>query len=266
VGYPVADGPSFCWPDSNGNAAGNNLEEAILQGFLELVERDSIAVWWYSRLERPGVDLGSFHEPYFLELSDHYRWKHREFWVLDVTGDLGIPAFVALSRRVDRPPQQITMGYGAHLDPRIATLRAVTELNQANWQCRFFEDGPYVACDDAVQDVWFRTATLAGEPYLAPSRNLPVRSAADFPDLSHGDLRDDVLSCVEIARRRGLETLVLDQTRPDIGMSVVKVIVPGLRHWLPRFAAGRLIDVPVRMGWLSAPLQEIDLNPTPMVA
>src|SRR5277367_4171389 len=36
--------------DSNGCAAGNTLQEAIVQGFLELVERDAYAIWWYNRL------------------------------------------------------------------------------------------------------------------------------------------------------------------------------------------------------------------------
>ena len=39
--------------DCNGCAAGNTLEEAIVQGFLELVERDSYAIWWYNRLSGP---------------------------------------------------------------------------------------------------------------------------------------------------------------------------------------------------------------------
>ena len=43
--------------DSNGCAAGNTLEEAILQGFYELVERDAFAIWWYNRLRVPAVDL-----------------------------------------------------------------------------------------------------------------------------------------------------------------------------------------------------------------
>ena len=54
---PQPDGEPFCIGDSNGNAAGNTLEEAILQGFLELVERDAVALWWYNRVQRPEVDL-----------------------------------------------------------------------------------------------------------------------------------------------------------------------------------------------------------------
>ena len=61
-----------------------------------------------------------------------------------------------------------------------------------------------------------------------------------------------------------MEMLVLDQTRPDIGLPVVKVVVPGLRHIYPRFARGRLYDVPVRLGWRDAPLLEDELNPIPL--
>ncbi|HBY79402.1 MAG TPA: hypothetical protein DEG47_20905, partial [Cyanobacteria bacterium UBA11148] len=38
-GYPQEQNP-YCWANSNGAAAGNTKEEAILQGFMELVERD----------------------------------------------------------------------------------------------------------------------------------------------------------------------------------------------------------------------------------
>ena len=75
---------------------------------------------------------------------------------------------------------------------------------------------------------------------------------------------DDVAECQRRVERNGLEMLVLDQTRPDLGLPVVKVVVPGLRHFWARFAPGRLYDVPVRLGWLPRPLPEEQLNPLPM--
>jgi ribosomal protein S12 methylthiotransferase accessory factor len=59
----------------------------------------------------------------------------------------------------------------------------------------------------------------------------------------------------------GMETFVLDQTRPDIGLSVAKVMVPGMRHFWKRFAPGRLYDTPVKLGWLDTPKTEAELNP-----
>jgi ribosomal protein S12 methylthiotransferase accessory factor len=66
---------------------------------------------------------------------------------------------------------------------------------------------------------------------------------------------------IEITRRRKLEILVVDITRPEIGFPVVRVIVPGLRHHRHRFAPGRLYSVPVDLGWLDTPTPECDLNP-----
>lgn len=70
--------------------------------------------------------------------------------------------------------------------------------------------------------------------------------------------------CQRLVEERGLEMMVLDQTRPEIGLPVAKVIVPGLRHFWARFAPGRLYDVPVSLGWLDRPLAEDELNPIPM--
>jgi len=73
--------------------------------------------------------------------------------------------------------------------------------------------------------------------------------------------REQAAACVSIAKRAGLDFLVLDQTRPDIEAPVVRVIVPGLRHFYRRFARGRLYDVPVELGLRDRPLEEHELNP-----
>jgi ribosomal protein S12 methylthiotransferase accessory factor len=254
----VQDGLPFCQADSNGCAAGHGLEEAILQGFLELAERDGVALWWYNRVRRPRVDLESFGEPYFQRLLDYYRSLGRELWVLDLTTDLGIPIFAALSRERSGPSERILLGFGAHLEARLGIARALTEMNQFLPYRASGAEGTLV---DPEFLRWFETATLAGQPYLAPAEELPPVSAAHHGRRWSEDLRDDVEACVERARRLGLETLVVDQTRPDVGLTVVKVMVPGLCHMWQRFGPRRLYEVPVRLGWLSQPTPEEQLNP-----
>jgi ribosomal protein S12 methylthiotransferase accessory factor len=78
------------------------------------------------------------------------------------------------------------------------------------------------------------------------------------------DVAEDVRACQALVEGAGMELIILDQTRPEIGLPVVKVVVPGLRHFWPRFAPGRLYDVPVRLNWLSRPLSEEELNPVAM--
>ena len=258
--YPLTKEHQFCHDDSNGSAAGNTIEEGILQGFMELVERDSVALWWYNRVPRPGVDLDSFNEPYLQAIQDNYRDRQRELWVLDLTSDFKIPSFAAISRRTDQPQEEIIMGFGTHFEPKIAILRAVTELNQTS-QIELTDSKAHLQDPDLVN--WLESATLENQPYLQPLTNT-TKAYSNYPQNWSHDLREDVLKCVELAKEQGLETLVLNQTRPDIGLPVVKVFVPGMRHFWNRFAPGRLYDVPVKLGWLSQPLAEQELNPIPM--
>ena len=263
--YPAGDERElFCYPDTNGNAAGNTREEAILQGFLELVERDSVALWWYNRLRKPAVDLASFDEPYFRQLTDYYHSLKRSLYVLDLTADLRIPAFAAVSSSLDESGQEPIFAFGAHVEAKIGIERALIELNQllpiVNLPEAECADGRYRTRDAQFLE-WLRNATIENQPYLRPSEDLPPKTAADYPLLCQPNVYDSVVYCLERAKKHGLETLVLDMTRPDVGLPVVKVIVPGLRHFWKRLAPGRLYNVPVKMGWLEAPLHEEELNP-----
>jgi ribosomal protein S12 methylthiotransferase accessory factor len=264
-GYPKPPKPD-CWANSNGASAGNTKEEAILQGLMEVVERESTALWWYNYISMPVVDLDSFDEPYFQALKEDYQKRHRELWVLDITCDLNIPVFVAISRRTDKAIEDITFGFGAHFDPKIGILRALTEMNQMLPSVSSVNsDGTTQYPDNDQGSVdwinWLKTATLANKPYLVPDATMVPKVSSDYSQLWSDDLRDDVMTCVKIAEKHGLEVLVLDQTRPDIGLSVVKVFIPGLRPFWNRFAPGRLYDIPVKMGWLPKPLKEEQLNP-----
>jgi oxazoline/thiazoline synthase len=256
------EGTRFAAADSNGCAAGNCREEAILQGFLEIVERDAVALWWYNRVSRPAVDLHSFAEPFFERMAAYHASLHRELWVLDLTTDLAIPAFAALSRRTDKEAEDILLGFGAHMNARIAIQRALTEINQSLPGVIFAgsggPDGYLGGNREAI--AWWQTATLWSEPYLAPAQDSAPRTRSSYSDPETNDLRQEVMECAGRAAARGLRTFLLDQTRPDTGLDVIRVIVPGMRHFRPRFAPGRLYDVPVDLGWLPGATNESDLN------
>ncbi|MEJ0093860.1 MAG: TOMM precursor leader peptide-binding protein [Methylocella sp.] len=248
-------GPVAFAADSNGCAAGNTLEEAIVQGFLELVERDAYAIWWYNRLQRPELDLGRFDDSYIRDLRKQLAETGRRLWVLDVTSDLGIPTFVAVTHWMQDGRENIEFGSGAHFDARIALLRALTELNQFLSLGLMGGGTGEKSSLDGVNPL-----RLEDHRFLTPSGNPLVQ--ADFSS-KFGNLHtsEQVTACVDLAKQAGLDFLVLNQTRPDIEVPVVRVIVPGLRHFYRRFARGRLYDVPVKLGWRDQPLKENELNP-----
>ena len=190
--------------DSNGCAAGNTLEEAILQGFYELVERDAFAIWWYNRLRVPAVDLASFDDAYLACAPQQYARYERELWLLDVTSDIGIPAFVALSRRPDARTEDIIYGAGAHADPRLAALRALCELNQClTWLPRPGKGDGRPMIDDPLALWWWKTARLADCSWLAPAADAPLRKASHYPAIEAADTRDDVETVPRARRGQG---------------------------------------------------------------
>ncbi|MFQ5568413.1 MAG: YcaO-like family protein [Rhodothermales bacterium] len=266
-GYPD-DGTIFCRADSNGNAAGATLEEAVVQGFYELVERDAVAIWFYNRMRRPGVDLASFGNAYFVELEQYYAdVLRRDLHVLDVTTDLGFPCFVALSRRTGRKPEDLIKGYGCHDDPVIAIGRALTELNQVLYNVleETAEGATRYYTRDPLGLEWLQTVTVAEHPYLAPDPERPLKTADDYRVGTTDDVLDDVLTSVRRAEAEGLEIYMLNLTRADIGLPVVKVIVPNLVHFWRRLGFRRLYDTPVKMGWCGTARREEEVNPWSIV-
>jgi ribosomal protein S12 methylthiotransferase accessory factor len=139
------------------------------------------------------------------------------------------------------------MGFGAHLDLQSAVVRAATELAQLGLGGASGGLGgmnPRLRADD--------------QPHVLPDPDRPPQTcAAPFS----GGLVDALERCRAAVEEQGLELLVLDQTRPDIGLPVVKAMVPGLRHFWPRFGSGRLYDVPVTLGLIDRPWEEHELNP-----
>src|SRR6516165_8451143 len=248
-------GPPVFAADSNGCAAGNTLEEAIVQGFLELVERDAYAIWWYNRLQRAGMDLSQIEDAYAHDLRTQLADSGRRLSVLDITSDLSVPTFVAVTHWMQDGRENIEFGSGAHFDTKIALLRALTELNQfLSLGLMGGGTGEKSSLDGATP------LRLRDYLYLMPSGKplVPADFGSKFGDL---DASEQVSACVRLAKQAGLDFLVLDQTRPDIEVPVVRVIVPGLRHFYRRFGRGRLYDVPIKLGLRDRPLKENELNP-----
>jgi ribosomal protein S12 methylthiotransferase accessory factor len=253
----------FCPCDSNGCAAGVTFTEAVAHGLLELIERDAVAIWWYNCLLRPAVDLDSFELPGLRKLRQLYLSQGRDFWALDLTTDLGVPVVAAVSACLDHPVEDLIYGFGSDFDPSAAVTKALLEMNQSLFSV--FKATPggstHYRTDRPAARRWYQSATRANQPYLVPDPGHLPRSREHFNWVPQVDWRDDVLKFVERLQHVGLETFVLDQTRPDIGLPVCRVVVPGLCHFWRRFGARRLHEVPLRMAWRESSKPESELNP-----
>lgn len=237
---------------SNGVAAGNTMDEALLQGLLELVERDAVALWWYPRAHRPGIDLTSTADPRVHAARSPLLRGGRVVWALDLTTDLGIPAVVAFSS--DPDGSRIISGFGAHLDPVVAVVRALTEVAQGQSVLAEMSPADELLMPPQERD-WYHTVTTLTDPWLAPHGLVPL---AEYRPMSLAAALDTVVHAIANV---GIDTYWMDLTRRDIGLPVVRTVAPGLRHFWNRFAPGRLYDIPLALGWVEQPIGEADLNP-----
>ena len=183
----------FEWPglplgayrgSSNGAAAGNTLEEAVLQGLLELVERDSVALWWHPMCERPAYNLSAWDDARIAAALTPQRALGTDVWVLDVTSDLGIPAAVAVAHGMSQTRAPM-MGFGAHLDPVLAVVRALTELAQMQ---TVLARGGLDTLESAGpgERRWFTEVTAESQPWLAP------HGYVDPPEIGRASCRERV--------------------------------------------------------------------------
>jgi ribosomal protein S12 methylthiotransferase accessory factor len=254
IGYSDSgDETAFAVADSSGCAAGPTRDQAVVSGFLELVERDATALWWYGRHSRPAVNLGPLSE--VRNLLAWLKDRQRRFHVLDLTTDLRIPVYAAVSAEPDG--RAVAFGAAAHFDSRRAVVAALTEMLQIEISLEMRKAVP-AGGGDAFQ-FWLDNVTLDTMPQLVPSG-----SRTALPDAREPGPDSSPARCTDICRRSNLTLLTVDLTRPVVGLPVTRVIVAGLRPIRARFASGRLYDVPRRLGWSKTSRREEELNATPL--
>lgn len=249
------EGHVFSVADSRGVAAGPSREFCLWQGLLELIETDAVAIWNANRLRRPGVDVASFENAALMRLCQVHEALGRDLWVLDVSMDIeGIRVFAAISR--DRAGGGAIKGFGTHPIAGKALEKALLEC------CQML---PNVI---PLQDE-------SGEPLLPPRGNTATDEAPAhfFPDASsprgidhyrHMPRTTCIGALIDTLASKGITPLVLDATRPELGIVVLRVYAAGMRSWFPREGPGRLYEVPVNLGFRDAPLAAHEHYPIPV--
>jgi ribosomal protein S12 methylthiotransferase accessory factor len=214
--------------NTTGLASGNHLLEAVLHGLTEAIERDATALW---RL-RPAmtlIDLEDLEEEYCRGLVAAVRRAGVFVAAWDMTSDLGVPACGAL---VMNEPEQnrwrvlgVHYGYGCHPDPAVALSRALSEAVQTRVT--------YISGsrDDFLRETYAHASNpdLLSAIHAELTEGRPTVQLRDLPDLATDCFEDDVRLVLDRLRACGLnEAVVVDLTKQDVGLPVVRVLVPGL--------------------------------------
>jgi ribosomal protein S12 methylthiotransferase accessory factor len=208
----------------NGPAAGNCLEEAILQGLCEVVERHVGSVISHDRLSTPVIDPDSVTDPAARELLEKFKRNGIVLHLRDFSMDTGIPTVAALAYDPSTFPQasEIVFAAGTTTDPTKSLVRALTEVAQlAGDFNRRTSYRPTLPKYESLEDAAY---------LMAPGPAIPLDS---LPNLSRPNLKDEIDLCLQALSRQDLEVLVVNTTHPDLNLPTVYVLVPGT-HFLDR--------------------------------
>jgi ribosomal protein S12 methylthiotransferase accessory factor len=237
------------FPLSTGSAAGTSWDAAALHGMLELIERDAASLWWQGG--NRGSSIPSGHEARTMTdaLLTQLRQgvSARRSWLLDITTDIGVPCVAAVSCRTDG--FGFAFGLAARPTLKAAARAAVLEMCQGELahavvEAKLRERGE--AALNARDRIHRQHATM-----LNADRCLLLQPGPERPRHLTIGATDPGAVLQLIAGRLtqfGIEGFGLDLTRPDFGISVARVIAPGLQPLPSEIITPRLSDMIAQTG------------------
>lgn len=253
---PPAVNP-FSYFHTNGLASGNVMEEAVCHSLCEVIERDAMSIAELRasaipfhvlrsivhslnaagipakpiQADRFSDDPGIFPEVDISEVDfEPVQKLVRKFdragiplIIKDITSDIGVPTFNASSIEwVTHDYGYLAEGHGTHPDARIALLRAITEVSQtraANIQ----------GARDDLRKIRYgenNTDDKRAWQFMPSTRKIKFSEVRTY---FHEDILDDIKFLLQRLRSVGLaRVIIVDLTNPDLGIPVVRAIVPGL--------------------------------------
>jgi YcaO-like protein with predicted kinase domain len=226
---------------STGLAAGNHVLEAVSHALCEVVERDAVALWSErgdsDRASRR-VDASTVTDAGCRALLDAYESAGVDVGVWDLSTDIGLAVFSTTIVGPSARRLPAATGYGCHPDRAVALSRALTEAAQSRLTLIAgvrddFLPGYYRQRRDA-KVIATHVARLKGRPVRAFSATAHVSKPSIDEDVAHE------LDCLRAVGVR--EAVLVELTRPDVGIPVVRMVIPGLEGWadnVERNSSGR---------------------------
>lgn len=208
---------------TNGIASGNTLEEAVIHGLAEVIERDAWSIAQYNRHFREALSVEDGAENRFIvDVIERYDNADIEIVAKNITSDVGVPVIAAFSRDLVHDNMIPIDGFGAHLDPKVAMIRSILEI--ATTRALFMLKFGLVGMNESMSG-YFREEDESDPRFYASELKQLSDMQSDYTD----DIYQDITIMTGKLQKCGLDRVIaVDLTRPDVGIPTVRVIVPGM--------------------------------------
>jgi ribosomal protein S12 methylthiotransferase accessory factor len=210
---------------SNGLASGGSVEDAILAGLYEVIERDAWTLNQYlldsgMLLTRtPLANVSERIETCIRQIESANLRLH----LFDITTDYNIPVFSAMILDLSGRCAGTFGGYGCHLNAEIAAIRAITEAAQA--RCCYISG----ARDDLFRRQFLLMKRMNQHKLHELFQELPVGPLlSEYRRVSFPDVRSELRYLLRLIKGVGISEVFVKEMGSYINgaVHVVRVFSP----------------------------------------
>jgi ribosomal protein S12 methylthiotransferase accessory factor len=209
----------FAINEFNGPSAGNCLEEALIQGICEIVERHTSAIVSHNKLKVAAIRPESVSDPLVAEMLQKYKNAGVDLYLSDFSLDTGIPTVAVLAHDPTTFPHlsEIVWTAGTTPNPQKALSRALTEVAQLAGD--FNTGSNYVASGlpkfNTIEEADF---------VINPGKELDIN---ELPDLSDNNLKSEILNCLSALAANDMEVLAINTMHSQLAIPTFYTVIPG---------------------------------------
>lgn len=267
--------PWIRYPISTGAAANVSVENALYNGICEIVERDGFMVHYLNRLSTPKIDLASLKDKSIYKILTIFKRYRLNLVVLDISTDIQIPAFAAITLDKTGIGPAVSVGLKAGFNIKDTIIGAIEEaLMVRSWiRDKFIYSDTIYKLPQIIRTVddrayfWFKPESIKFLDFWLKNNNLKKIKMND----SDSDPKYSLGKALTLLNKACTDVFYVDITDPKMkgsNLVVVKVIIPQLHplylnEECPYLGGKRLYQVPVRLGYQKVPKKEGELNKIP---
>lgn len=231
VYHPTKNAFNFIPQETTGLASGMEISEAILQGMLEVIERDAYTIYYRNQIKPVTITASSIYDKRIQEMIYNLEINNIKVHLKYLKNDTGVYVIHCVTEDKSGKRPVYTHGAGASLNPMIAISRAITECVQLRVsqikvlknRALFENDPEYIPYIS-----WGEGNKKDVAVFLDEKADCKI-SMARLPDLSSKNIDKDIQFITENLSKRGYKVLVANLSRSDNPLSTVRVLIPGFQ-------------------------------------
>ncbi len=265
-------------PISTGAAGGKTLNDAILRGTFEIIERDAFMIHYLAKTYGELIDFSMNKR--LMKIKKYFKQYNLDLHLINLPTDLNVYTIMCLiiDRNVLGVPLSVGMKTG--LNPLEVSLKAIEE----SYMSVSFSRKDLIELKDALKSITPNTITSIHQrtlywldrdklryinPWIKNKRKIKFNK---MRNLSKGSINNNLKFVNNILKSKNHNIYYVNIKKEEFSkyneFEVVKVVIPTLHPFYLEekykyLGGNRIYDIPVKLGYYENPLKEEKLNQIP---